>query len=137
MKSPSNPPPTAVKQQIATMVESGALTLGETCAPYTLVRYVTNSDGSVISKEVKVHGRKVPLLQLRQKLLQQQEKYMHLLSNEEVEGMNEDSLCDFMKLVHKPIPSQASVMQLQDHIRNVHGPWQCGTTIQLYLGWDT
>ena len=118
ISSPSNPPPTAVKQQIATMVESGALTLGETCAPYTLVRYVTNSDGSVISKEVKVHGRKVPLQQLRQKLLQQQEKYMHLLSNEEVEGMNEDSLCEFMKLVHKPIPSQASVMQLQDHIKN-------------------
>jgi len=33
--------------------------------------------------------------------------------------MNKDSLCDFMKLVHKPIPSQASLTQLQELVKNL------------------
>ena len=45
------------------MIKSGRLTLGEPCAPYKVTKY-TIVDGEVKKTEMKVDGRKIPLLDI-------------------------------------------------------------------------
>ncbi len=59
------------------MITSGRFTLGEECAPYKLTKYIP-IDGKLTPHDILVHARKVPLKQLRQKLLEKQLKYMRL-----------------------------------------------------------
>ena len=72
-----NPPPNVFQQQWKAMVDSGQLSLGIPCAPFTLVHYSTKN-GQLEKNEVVVTGRKFPLSELREKLLKKQEKYMRL-----------------------------------------------------------
>ena len=74
---PSNPPIGMVEAEIKTMLTSGRFTLGEECTPYKVTKYVP-INGVLTPQDTLVHARKVPLRQLREKLLQNQEKYMRL-----------------------------------------------------------
>ena len=46
-------------------------TFGEPCSPYTLTKSVVTAEGEVTTQDVKIVGRKVSLLDVRQKLLHQ------------------------------------------------------------------
>ena len=83
-------------------VTSGELSLGVPCIPYRLVKFSTKN-GELVRKEIQVEGRKFPLSEIRQKLLQQKEKYMRLNTDEEIEEM---SLSELHSLVAK---SQGSI----------------------------
>ena len=74
---PSNPSIGAVDEEMGSMVSSGRFNLGEECAPYTITKY-SLVDGVMTPSKVKVEGRKVPLTELRQRLLRKQLKYMRL-----------------------------------------------------------
>lgn len=56
-----------VKADWEEMIQSGRLTLGEPCAPYKLTKYAI-VDGEIRKTEMNIHGRKIPLLDIRQKL---------------------------------------------------------------------
>lgn len=60
-----NPPPNVLQQQWKAMVDSGQLSLGIPCAPFTLVHYSTKN-GQLEKNEVVVTGRKFPLSELRE-----------------------------------------------------------------------
>ena len=68
------------------MIRSERLTLGEPCAPYTLTKY-SNVDGQPQKTEMEVYGRKIPLLEIRKRLLKRHEEYMHLHTNEQCQGL--------------------------------------------------
>ena len=53
------------------MMESGELLLGVICTPYTTTCYVLDQ-GKVKTQNNKVEGRKIPLQELRAKLLSRQ-----------------------------------------------------------------
>lgn len=57
-----------IKGDWASMIESGELTLGEPCAPYTITKYAI-INGEVQQSEIDVYGHKVSLLHIRKKLL--------------------------------------------------------------------
>ena len=65
------------------MIKEGELSLGEPCYSHTLVRY-TVKEGKLERTETVVYGRKIPLLELRQKLLQKHEPFMHLHTDDEI-----------------------------------------------------
>lgn len=80
------------------MIEADRFTLGEQCAPYQLTRYVPEN-GKLIPHQVTIYGRKVPLLEIRKRLLVKQEKYMRLLTDAVLFSMSGiqllDELCRF------------------------------------------
>ncbi len=88
---PSNPPIGAIETEIKSMVSSGRFTLGEECAPYTITKY-RMVDGIMTPHEHQVQGRKVPLSELRQRLLRKQLKYMRLTPESTIATMSRQEL---------------------------------------------
>ena len=74
---PSNPPIHAIEAEIKSMITSGRFTLGEECAPFKITKYVMEND-TLAPRDTLVQARKVPLKQLRQRLLKKHQKYMRL-----------------------------------------------------------
>ena len=60
------------------LIESGELTIGEPCTPYIINKSIVNSSGELEVRPSEICGRKIPLLELRKKLLVKQEKYMRI-----------------------------------------------------------
>ena len=60
------------------LVESGELTIGEPCTPYVMTKCIVNSEGEIEVRPTEICGRKIPLLELRQKLLDKHLKYMRI-----------------------------------------------------------
>ena len=88
---PANPPVASVDKQIRSMIASGRFTLGEECAPYKLVKYVLQN-GKVATQEVLIQARKVPLRDIRERLLKKQLKYMKLTPTEAIDSMSDSEL---------------------------------------------
>lgn len=67
-------PPTSnkVKKKWNEMMENGTLSLGVPCVPFTITRLKVKN-GSLYEDKIAVYGRKILLLELRKKLLQQHE----------------------------------------------------------------
>ena len=65
---PCNPTVTALKTNIVELVQAGKLSGGEPCSPYTL-RQMIFDDGKLVESAITVYGRKIPLAELRSKLL--------------------------------------------------------------------
>ena len=73
-----------VNKDIAKMLVEGQLNVGQPCAPMALERYMP--DGNI--QIVQAHGNKIPLTELRQKLLDKHRKYMRLTTDEEITKMS-------------------------------------------------
>jgi len=67
-----------IKEDWDNMVKEGELTLGEPCYPHTLIRRYTVKGGELQRTETVVYGRKISLLDLREKLLRKHEPFMYL-----------------------------------------------------------
>ncbi len=71
---PSNPPIHIIEAEIKSMISSGRFTLGEECAPYKITKY-TLVDGMMTPQDTFVQARKVPLNEIRQRILDKHLKY--------------------------------------------------------------
>ncbi len=110
---PSLPLPQVISTEKNEMVASGRLSLGEPCSPYTVKRSVVTSDGEVETQEVNIIGRKLSLLEIRKKLIEKQQPYMRLMTNEQIELLNRSELTDLMNRAHHPVSDTASIGELQ------------------------
>ena len=88
---PSNPPLNAINDEINSMIASGRFTIGVECAPYTITTYKV-VDGVMTAREREVQGRKVPLTDIRQHLLDKQKKYMRLTPDSSIATMSKEEL---------------------------------------------
>ena len=73
------------------MIENGELSLGVPCAPFQITSF-TVAEGQVQKKHTVVTGRKFPLKEIRKKTLAQQEKFMRLYTDEEINTMADKEL---------------------------------------------
>ena len=94
------------------MVESGEIHLGEACSPQKLPKY-SIANGNVEMLEVSIQGRKIPMQDIRQRLLKKQER---LFSDEPIECMNYDTLHAAVTQ-HKPIKGDVTVDELRQLLR--------------------
>lgn len=78
------------------MIESGELSLGEPCTPYSLTKY-TVKEGVVSTTKVAVYGRKFPMLHLREKLLKAHEKYMRLSTDSDLANLTQTQVVEACK----------------------------------------
>ena len=90
---PSIPPIGAVEDQIRSMVSSGRLNIGDECAPYTITKY-TLVNNVMTPHDEQVQARKVPLKEIRQKLLRKQVKYMRLIPESNITAMTRPQLTE-------------------------------------------
>ena len=74
---PTNPSLQELNTQITSMIISGQFTLEQQCAPYQLTRYI-HDNGKLTSKEITICGRKLPLIEIRKRLLEKHSQHMHL-----------------------------------------------------------
>ena len=88
---PSNPSIGDIEAEIRSMITSGRFTLGEPCAPYTITKYKM-INGVLTPREIQIHGRKVPLVEIRQRLLERQLKYMRLTPESTIATMTKPEL---------------------------------------------
>ncbi len=84
---PSMPTLNLLRDDIKVLFDSGKLTLGEPCTPFALVKSRV-VDGNLESTTSQVYGRKHPLLELRKRLLVKQEKFMRLLTDQEIDSLS-------------------------------------------------
>ena len=81
----------AVEGEINSMISSGRFTLGEECAPYTITKY-SMVNGIMTPHDHQIQGRKVPLKEIRQKLLNKQLQYMRLTTESAIATMTRPQL---------------------------------------------
>ena len=96
---PSNPSIGAIESEIGSMISSGRFTLGDECAPYTITKYKM-VNGVMTPHELQIQGRKVPLIELRQKLLSKQLKYMRLTPQSTIDTMTMPELTNMLNMKH-------------------------------------
>ena len=94
------------------MVNSGELSLGRPCVPYTITKF-TAKDGGVERMEVIITGRKFPLLEIRKQLLAKHEKYMRLNTNTEIESMSFNDLRALSSLYRHSVPPETDISDLR------------------------
>ncbi len=90
---PSNPPVCSIEAEIKSMISSGRFILGEECAPYKITKYIP-VNGKLTPLDTFVQARKVPLTQLRQRLLNKQLKYMRLTPVSSINVMTKAQLTE-------------------------------------------
>ena len=91
---PVPPAHAVVKNNWDDMIKNGVLSLGIQCVPYSITR-VSVYNGNLVQNDVSIHGRKIPLLELRKRLLDRHEKWMRLPTDEDLQAMSHN---DIMKL---------------------------------------
>ena len=85
-----------VKEKWAADIEDGTYSIGIDCAPKEMT-VVTCRDGEVVEQPVTIYSRKVPMNEIRQRLLKNQEKYMRLQTDEQVDALSKDEAITFLK----------------------------------------
>lgn len=116
ISAPAPPTPRAIKQEWNQMIQRGELSLGVPCTPFTLTQY-TISDGKLNKKTIEVIGRKFPLQEVRQKLLQSQQRYMKLNTDDELEDMTDTQLHELVSLIHLEFEDGISGSELREVIK--------------------
>ena len=116
VSGPTLPPKQLIVEDKKQLIASGELSIGEPCAPYKLMKSIVTSEGDIQMKSVEICGRKIPLVELRSRLLKKQEIYMHLSTNTDIQNMNNQQISNFFAHIHQNVPNDANLKQLQSEI---------------------
>lgn len=107
----------AIKGGINSLIETGEFLLGEPCSPFTL----TKNTGIVESRSVVVYGRKLPLTEVRTRILTiKQEKFMHLFTDEKIGAMTSDELKSCISKVEEPSGSLDDLRRRLKSLQRTH-----------------
>lgn len=113
---PSLPPPEIIVHEKQNLIETGELSIGEPCSPFTITKTVVTSECSIETTSVQISGRKIPLTDLRRRLIKKHEQFMQLSTDDDIQEMSKDQILDFMKSCHQRIQSDMSIDQLQANL---------------------
>ena len=113
---PCTPTVPKLKKQRQEMIDRGELHLGIPCSPNTVTR-TTVKEGQIIQEETQVYGRKIPLLQLRQKILENQSEFMRLESDEQIDSKPHNELLEHFKQFNVEQDSAQTVEQLREKLK--------------------
>ena len=98
------------------MIACGKLSIGEPCSPYNITKSIVTADGEIITKQVEIVGRKLSLLEVREKLLHQHLKYMRLMTNEELKELMREKILQLMSIAHYHASPNATMDELQQQL---------------------
>lgn len=90
--------------------------LGVPCSPYTITRY-RNDKSIIIPEQRTIEGRKIPLHDVKAKLLKKQEKYMHLYNDARIDGMEIEELQSAIKVFSPHLDAKKSIDELKTMLK--------------------
>lgn len=105
-----------IKEDWAALIASGELTLGEPCHPHTLKKYIIKN-GEIQETTTVVYGRKIPILELRQKLLDKHQNIMQLHTDDEIASLDKQALLQILKTRYISLPNDLSTETLQTKLK--------------------
>ena len=108
------------------MIRTGKLR--EPCAPFVLTNYKTCTTGRVEQYQVTIEGHKIPLLSLRNRMLQEHEKYMHLPTDTEYQNMTASEVHAKLRCYNITVPDNITTTELQSTLAN----YQCTCTLAIW-----
>lgn len=113
-------PPTvqAVKNNWKEMIASGKLLLGIPCSPYTVTRYKTEK-GNLVAKDTNIYGRKIQMRELRMKLLQKHEQYMHIFTDTMINDMEPEELRHKVMKFRSNLQEGTPIEDLREMLRTI------------------
>lgn len=112
ISSAATPTPASLQEEWQKMVQSGELSLGRPCVPYTMTKY-SAMNGGLERVELTIVGRKFPLLEIRKKLLAKHEKYMRLNTDTEIDSMSHSDLQSLSSLYHHSVSPESDIHDLR------------------------
>ena len=108
---PCLPTVSNIREQKQQLILTGELNIGEPCAPFNFTKSIITKEEF---KDAQICGRKIPLKELQVELLNKQENYMRLFTDDQIKGMSREDIISFMVKIHcRPTPD-ASLAHLQD-----------------------
>ena len=107
MSVPTHQTAEAIKKDWDEMIINGKLLLGDPCYPQTLINY-TLREGKLQRSETTVYGRKIPALEIRNRLLQKHQPFMHLHSDAEINNMLKPELIALLSKYQVQLPDELS-----------------------------
>ena len=110
---PCLPTVNTVKEEKKQLILSGELHIGEPCATFQLTKSIITEDGNTEIRSVTICGRKIQLTDLRKALLKKQESYMHVFSNNKIQNMSKQDLCEQLSLLQHQVSPNATLEELQ------------------------
>ena len=94
------------------MIARGKLSIREPCSPYINTKSIVTAEGEVTTTQVKIVGRKLSLLEIRQKL---HSKYMRLMTDQQIKELTREIL-QLMSIAHYHASPTATTDQLQQQL---------------------
>ena len=67
-------------------------------------------------RRLQIYGRKIPLLDIRARLMKQQEQYMRLTTDEEFQAMTRSEMLSLATKWHVHLPPDVSDLQLLNEL---------------------
>ncbi len=98
---------TVLKNDIKELLDYGKLTLGEPCTPFALIKSIVINH-KIEKTPYQVFGRKHPLLELRKRLLAKQEKFMRMLTNQQIDYLSIEDV-------------KTNLQDIGEHIAGING----------------
>ncbi len=89
-----------VKGEWLQKIEQGIYSIGVQCSPKELT-VVKAQNGRVITKNITVYSRKIPLAEVLQKLLKKHEKWMRLMTDQQIDAMTREEAVSYLQQICK------------------------------------
>ena len=101
-------------EEIHQRIAEGRYLIGEPCVESVLVRYKAE-DGSVKREEITINARRIPVLEIRKRLLAKhtQMGIMHLETDDKFLGMSREVIVKRLEAIHEPV----YMPEITEHLR--------------------
>ena len=109
-----------VNEKLKQKILEGEYTLGELIVPQTYEK-ITMVNNQLVTEEVSVSGRKIPLSEIRKTMLNEHTKYMKLQSDEKFDEMSREDIVKSLKEIneYKREYESVDVESLLDILKNM------------------
>ncbi len=116
MSIPTLPSPSEIVTERNHLIETGELSIGEPCSPYTLTKLVVTPEGNIQTRSVQINGRKIPLRELRSTLLKRQEKYLRLCTDQEISALSREQIVEILTAANSNVAPEVPLEQLRNQL---------------------
>ena len=108
-----------IKKRLKEKIKHGSYLIGNLIVPQSFERVILR-DNTIIVDEVVVHGRKIPMTEIRKKIFKDHNPYMRLRSDEDFEILTREELTDELHDLgeHEPIFTEYSTTMLKELRKN-------------------
>ena len=104
-----------INKKLKEKIKHGSYLIGNLIVPQSFERVILR-DNTIIVDEVVVHGRKIPMTEIRKKMFKDHNPYMRLRSDEDFEKLTREVLTDELHDLgeHEPIFTEYSTTMLKE-----------------------